>query len=49
MAGFLTGFLILLVLAFWLVWALRRIRRRKRLGKGCGSCSADCPYHDQCK
>ena len=35
--------------ALGLVWALARIRRRKRSGKGCGSCSASCPYHDHCK
>ena len=33
---------IVLALAGWAVWAVRRIRRRK--GRGCGSCSQDCPY-----
>lgn len=42
MAAFVTGGLILLALAAWIFWAVRRIRRRK--GRGCGSCSQDCPY-----
>ena len=48
MGSYLVMVLILLVLVFWLGWAVGRIRR-KRSGKGCGSCSSDCPYHDQCR
>lgn len=40
MAAFVTGGLILLTLAAWIFWAVRRIRRRK----GCSSCTRDCPY-----
>ena len=45
MASFLLPALILLALTGWAVWAVRRIRRRK----GCGSCSAGCPYRKNCK
>ena len=47
MASFLLPALILLALAGWAVWAVRRIRRRK--GCGCGSCSPSCPYRKNCK
>ena len=47
MASFLLPALILLALAGWAVWAVRRTRRRK--GCGCGSCSAGCPYRKNCK
>ena len=49
MGSYLVMVLILLVLGFWLGWAVGRIRRRKRSGKGCGSCSSDCPDHDRCR
>lgn len=42
MVSTLAAGLILLALAGWAFWAVRRIRRRK--GRGCGSCSQDCPY-----
>lgn len=42
MVSTLVAGLIVLALAGWAVWAVRRIRRRK--GRGCGSCSQDCPY-----
>ena len=45
MLSVLVPVVIVALLALWLVWALARIRRRK----GCGSCSASCPYHDHCK
>ncbi len=49
MLSVLVPVVIVALLALWLVWALACIRRRKRSGKGCGSCSASCPYHDHCK
>ena len=49
MVSVLVPAVIVVLLALWLVWAAARIRRRRHSGKGCGSCSADCPYHDQCK
>ena len=39
MAAFVPGGLILLALAAWIFWAVRRIRQRK----GCSSCTRDCP------
>ena len=47
MVSTLVAGLIVLALAGWAVWAVRRIRRRK--GRGCGSCSAGCPYRKNCK
>ena len=40
MAAFVTGGLILLALAAWIFWAVRRIRART----GCSSCTRHCPY-----
>ena len=45
MVSVLAPAVIVVLLALWLVWAAARIRRRRRSG----NCSADCPYHDQCK
>lgn len=48
MGSLLVIALILVVLGFWLGWALARIRRKKQ-GGGCAGCSSHCPYHDQCR
>ena len=47
MASFLILALIVLALAGWAFWALRRIRRRK--GCGCGGCTPGFPYRGNCK